>query len=204
MVQDKRDDDPGLRLAGSAWAARLLRWVGWRIEFDGLPARQGVIAVYPHTSNWDFPLGLLTKWAVGMPARFWAKDSLFRLPLIGRFMRRVGGIAVDRSAANGLVGSTVQQMASARQRGEWFWLAVAPEGTRRAVPGWKSGFYRVALGAGVPLCVASIDYGRRVVRVADFLSLSGDEARDMAQVAACLEGVRGLHPRAAAPIRLIR
>lgn len=204
MVQDKRDDDSGLRLAGSTWAARLLRWVGWRIEFDGLPARQGVIAVYPHTSNWDFPLGLLTKWAVGMPARFWAKDSLFRLPLIGGFMRRVGGIAVDRSAANGLVGSTVQQMESARQRGEWFWLAVAPEGTRRAVPGWKSGFYRVALGARVPLCVASIDYGRRVVRVADFLSLSGDEARDMAQVAACLEGVRGLHPQAAAPIRLIR
>lgn len=203
MVQDKRDG-PDLQLAGSTWAGRLLRWVGWRIEFDGLPARQGVIAVYPHTSNWDFPIGLLTKWAVGMPARFWAKDSLFRVPLIGGFMRRVGGIAVDRSAANGLVGSTVQQMESARRRGEWFWLAVAPEGTRRAVPGWKSGFYRVALGADVPLCVASIDYGRRVVRVADFLSLSGDEVQDMARVAACLEGVRGLHPDAAAPIRLIR
>lgn len=203
MAQDKRDG-PELRLAGSTWAGRLLRWVGWRIEFDGLPARQGVIAVYPHTSNWDFPIGLLTKWAVGLPARFWAKDSLFRLPLIGAFMRRVGGIAVDRSAANGLVGSTVQQMESARRRGEWFWLAVAPEGTRRAVPGWKSGFYRVALGADVPLCVASIDYGRRVVRVADFLSLSGDEAQDMARVAACLDGVRGLHPDAAAPIRLIR
>lgn len=203
MAQDKRDG-PELRLAGSTWAGRLLRLVGWRIEFDGLPARQGVIAVYPHTSNWDFPIGLLTKWAVGLPARFWAKDSLFRLPLIGGFMRRVGGIAVDRSAANGLVGSTVQQMESARRRGEWFWLAVAPEGTRRAVPGWKSGFYRVALGADVPLCVASIDYGRRVVRVADFLSLSGDEAQDMARVAACLDGVRGLHPDAAAPIRLIR
>lgn len=203
MAQDKRDG-PELRLAGSTWAGRLLRWVGWRIEFDGLPARQGVIAVYPHTSNWDFPIGLLTKWAVGLPARFWVKDSLFRLPLIGAFMRRVGGIAVDRSAANGLVGSTVQQMESARRRGEWFWLAVAPEGTRRAVPGWKSGFYRVALGADVPLCVASIDYGRRVVRVADFLSLSGDEAQDMARVAACLDGVRGLHPDAAAPIRLIR
>lgn len=203
MAQDKHDG-PDLRLAGSTWAGRLLRLVGWRIEFDGLPARQGVIAVYPHTSNWDFPIGLLTKWAVGLPARFWAKDSLFRLPLIGAFMRRVGGIAVDRSAANGLVGSTVQQMESARRRGEWFWLAVAPEGTRRAVPGWKSGFYRVALGADVPLCVASIDYGRRVVRVADFLSLSGDEAQDMARVAACLDGVRGLHPDAAAPIRLIR
>ncbi|MCK6426565.1 MAG: 1-acyl-sn-glycerol-3-phosphate acyltransferase [Burkholderiaceae bacterium] len=203
MAQDKRDG-PELRLAGSTWAGRLLRLVGWRIEFDGLPARQGVIAVYPHTSNWDFPIGLLTKWAVGLPARFWVKDSLFRLPLIGAFMRRVGGIAVDRSAANGLVGSTVQQMESARRRGEWFWLAVAPEGTRRAVPGWKSGFYRVALGADVPLCVASIDYGRRVVRVADFLSLSGDEAQDMARVAACLDGVRGLHPDAAAPIRLIR
>ena len=192
-----------LTLCGSRWAERLLRLFGWRIEFTGLPSRQGVIAVYPHTSNWDFPIGLLTKWATGMPARFWAKDSLFRTPLIGPFMRRVGGIAVDRSGAHGLVGSTVQQIEAARQRGEWFWLAVAPEGTRKAVRGWKSGFYRVALGARVPLCVASIDYGRRCVRVSDFLDLSGDEALDMARVAACLEGVRGHRHDNAGPVRLL-
>jgi 1-acyl-sn-glycerol-3-phosphate acyltransferase len=189
--------------SGSRWAERALRLFGWRIEFNGLPSRQGVIAVYPHTSNWDFPIGLLTKWAVGLPARFWAKDSLFRTPLIGPFMRRVGGIAVDRSAAHGLVGSTVQQIEAARQRGDWFWLAVAPEGTRKAVSGWKSGFYRVALGAQVPLCVASIDYGRKCVRVADFLALSGDEALDMARVAACLEGVRGCRHEQAGPVRLL-
>lgn len=194
---------PLLILPGSRWAERILRLFGWRIEFKGLPGRQGVIAVYPHTSNWDFPIGLLTKWAVGMPARFWAKDSLFRTPLIGPFMRRVGGIAVDRSGANGLVGSTVQQIEAARQRGDWFWLAVAPEGTRKAVPGWKSGFYRVALGAAVPLCVASIDYGRKCVRLTDFLELSGDEVQDMARVAACLDGVRGCRHEQAGPVRLL-
>lgn len=197
------DPSPPLTLSGSRWAERALRLFGWRIEFDGLPCRQGVIAVYPHTSNWDFPIGLLTKWAIGLPARFWAKDSLFRVPLIGPFMRRVGGIAVDRSAAHGLVGSTVQQIEDARRQGDWFWLAVAPEGTRKAVRGWKSGFYRVALGAKVPVGVASIDYRRKCVRFTDFLELSGDEAQDMARVAACLDGVRGYRHDNAGPVRLL-
>lgn len=196
---------PGERLffPGRPWARKLLRLFGWRVEFSGLPGRQGVIVVYPHTSNWDFPVGLLAKWALGLPVRFWAKDSLFRTPLIGPFMRSVGGISVDRSAAHGVVGSTVQQMLRARLRGEWFWLALAPEGTRKPVPGWRSGFYRVALGAQVPLGVASLDYGRRVVRLTDFLALSGDETRDMAEVAACLAEVRGYRPEAAGPVRLI-
>jgi 1-acyl-sn-glycerol-3-phosphate acyltransferase len=193
----------GLFFAGSPWARRLLRLAGWRIEHTGLPARQGVIVVYPHTSNWDFPVGLLAKWALGLPVRFWAKDSLFRVPLIGPFMRRVGGIPVDRSAAHGLVGSTVAQMKAARDSGDCFWLALAPEGTRKAVPGWRSGFYRVAVGAQVPLGVASLDWGRRVVLLKDFLHLTGDEAHDMARITECLAGVRGRRPECAGPIRLV-
>jgi len=199
----KTTDPAALFFPGRAWAGRLLRLFGWRIEFSGLPGRLGVIAVYPHTSNWDFPVGLLAKWALGLPVRFWAKDSLFRTPVLGPFMRRVGGIAVDRSAAHGLVGSTVQQMQVARHRSDWFWLALAPEGTRRPVAGWRSGFYRVALGAQVPLGVASLDYGRRVVRLTDFLTMTGDEAKDMARIAECLAGVRGFNPAAAGSVRLI-
>jgi 1-acyl-sn-glycerol-3-phosphate acyltransferase len=187
---------------GSGVARALLCLGGWRIEFSGLPTWQGVIVVYPHTSNWDFVVGLLAKWALGLPVRFWGKDSLFRAPVLGRFMRRVGGIAVDRSAAHGVVGSTVAQMRRAREHGELFWLALAPEGTRRAMPGWRSGFYRVALGAQVPIGVASFDYPRRVVRLTDFLTPLGDEAQDMACMARLLAGVQGRRPAQASPIRL--
>ena len=69
-----------MRLRGSAPARALLRLGGWRVAFDGLPARQGVVIVYPHTSNWDFVVGLLAKWSIGIPVSFWAKASLFRVP----------------------------------------------------------------------------------------------------------------------------
>lgn len=200
MVDESTVSRPALR--GSRVARALLRLAGWRLQFAGLPAWQGVIVVYPHTSNWDFVIGLLAKWALGLPARFWGKDSLFRLPLLGRFMRRVGGIAVDRSAAHGVVGGTVQQMRLARERGELFWLALAPEGTRRAMPGWRSGFYRVAVAAEVPIGVASFDYPHRLVRLTDFLMPCGDEQRDMARIAELLAGVAGRHPAQASPIRL--
>ena len=79
-------------LNGSALATAVLRLFGWRVVCQGLPARQGVVLVYPHTSNWDFPIGVLTKWSLGFPLKFWAKDSLFRLPVFGHWMRAIGGV----------------------------------------------------------------------------------------------------------------
>jgi len=187
----------GGRLAGA-----LLRHSGWRLRFDGLPARQGVIVVYPHTSNWDFIVGLLAKWAMGMPARFWGKDSLFQIPLFGRWMRSIGGIPVDRSAPQGMVESTVQRMQSARERDELFWLVLAPEGTRSYREHWRSGFYRLALAAGVPLGLATIDWGRREITLERFLTLSGDVTRDIGHIAGYLSGVRGRHPELASPVKL--
>ena len=73
-----------MQLLGSALARGLLRAAGWRVVFDGLPAAQGVAIVYPHTSNWDFVVGILAKWAIGIPVTFWGKDSLFRVPVFGR------------------------------------------------------------------------------------------------------------------------
>ena len=90
-----------MQLRGSTLARALLRLAGWRILFDGLPAAQGVAIVYPHTSNWDFVVGLLAKWGIGIPVTFWGKDSLFRIPLLGRWMRWVGGVPVDRASAHG-------------------------------------------------------------------------------------------------------
>jgi 1-acyl-sn-glycerol-3-phosphate acyltransferase len=192
-----------VRLRGSALARRVLGWAGWRVEVDGLPARQGVIAVYPHTSNWDFIVGLLAKWAMGLDAHFWGKASLFRVPLLGRWMRWLGGVAIDRSAPAGVVGGTVQRFAQARAQDEFFWLALAPEGTRSAGPGWRSGFHRVAVGAQVPLALITMDFGARCVRLQGCWLLSGDAEADMAALAARTEGVRGYRPHMAAPVRLL-
>jgi 1-acyl-sn-glycerol-3-phosphate acyltransferase len=194
--------DRSVQLRGSALARGLLGLAGWRVKFDGLPARQGVLIVYPHTSNWDFVIGLLTKWAVGFPVTFWGKDSLFKVPLFGRWMRWIGGVPVDRSTAHGLVGDMVERMRVARQRDEFLWLVVAPEGTRGYRDHWRSGFYQVALQSAVPLSLVYFDYGERVVGVEKFIQLTGDVDADMAAIAAHLGHRRGFRPELAAPIRL--
>ena len=191
-----------VKLRGSVVARAALAAAGWRVNFDGLPARQGVVIVYPHTSNWDFVIGLLAKWTIGIPLSFWGKDSLFKVPLLGRWMRWVGGVPVDRHNPRGVVGQMVERMAQARQQDEFFWLALAPEGTRSYIDHWRSGFYQVALKAEVPLGLAYFDYVDRVVSVATFIRLSGDVEQDMAAIANHLGHRRGRRPHLAAPIRL--
>ena len=187
---------------GSALARRILSLMGWQVHFQGLPALQGVIVVYPHTSNWDFPVGLLAKWTMGIQAKFWAKDSLFRIPVFGPWLRWLGGVPVDRSAARGVVEQMVDLFDRKRQAGEYFWLAWTPEGTRSGRPAWRSGFYRVTLGAQVPILLAAIDYGRKQVRVMDVIELSGQVDEDMKRIAQAFEGCTGRRPDLAAPIRL--
>lgn len=180
----------------------VLRLAGWRVLFNGLPARQGVLIVYPHTSNWDFVVGILAKWAVGIQVTFWGKDSLFRLPLFGRWLRWLGGVPVDRGTPQGIVGQMAMALIDARERNRFLWLALAPEGTRKHVAAWRSGFYHVALAAGVPLALVYFDYSQREIGVQDFLTLSGDTAQDMAGIAAVLGPHVGRNPTQSAPIRL--
>ncbi|WP_374352779.1 1-acyl-sn-glycerol-3-phosphate acyltransferase [Limnohabitans sp.] len=189
-----------VQFKGSAMARWLLRLAGWRVTFDGLPALQGVVVAYPHTSNWDFIVGILAKWAIGIPAHFWAKDSLFKVPVFGPWLRWVGGLPIDRSAARGAVGQTVDTFHEHAQAGRMLWLAAAPEGTRKWTPGWRSGFYQVALGAGVPVGIVRLDWGQREIRFVDFLTMSGDEVDDYARLATAFEGVRGYHPEQGSPI----
>lgn len=191
-----------MQLRGSALARALLRLAGWRLLWDGLPAKQGVLVVYPHTSNWDFPVGLLAKWALGIPVTFWGKHTLFRPALFGRWMRWIGGVPVDRSAPGTIVPDMVARMRAARERDEFLWLALAPEGTRSRGPGWRSGFHRVAVEAGVPVALVHLDYAHRRVGVHSCLRLGGDPAADMAEIARRYAGVQGYRPELAAPIRL--
>lgn len=188
--------------AGSALARGILRLFGWRVVCHGLPARQGVVMVYPHTSNWDFPVGVLTKWTLGFELKFWAKDSLFRLPVIGHWMRAIGGVAINRRSANGMVGDTVRQMREAKAAGRSFWLIVAPEGTRGYVDHWKSGAYHVAVQAEVPVGLASFDFATKQVLFTDFVEVSGDAEQDFALFAQVLQGRQGKRPEQAGLIRL--
>lgn len=192
-----------VQLDGSRLARLALRSAGWRLQFDGLPARQGVAVIYPHTSNWDFVVGVLAKWAIGLPVTFWGKASLFEVPLFGRWLRGLGGLPVQRHVPQGAVGQAIAAMRAACRDDRFMWLALAPEGTRGPAAGWRSGFYRVALQAQVPVGLVRLDYGRRVVGFDSFWQLCGDARADLATFAARLADCRGLQPLRAAPVRLI-
>ena len=180
-------------------ARAVLRAFGWRVEYVEPPAPRGIIVVYPHTSNWDFVVGLLAKWAIGLPLRFVGKESLFRGltgATLGRLMRLWGGRPVDRHHASG----AVSQLAALMRSEPWFWLALSPEGTRRFQDHLRSGFYHLALATQVPVGLAYIDYGRRAVGVRDYVRMSGDAAADLQLLQDFYADKRGLRPRLASTI----
>jgi 1-acyl-sn-glycerol-3-phosphate acyltransferase len=182
---------------GQRLALRILNLFGWKVRYKPLPGPHGVAIVYPHTSNWDFFVGLFGKWALGLPFRWLAKDSIFKGPL-GRIMRAWGGVPVDRSTTSG----STQRLADTMRSAEWFWLAIAPEGTRSYRPHLRSGFYHLALTAKVPLLLVYFDYPKKELGVVDTIELTGDQAADMATIAAAYEGHLGYHPELAAPLML--
>ena len=190
-----------LHREGRAWARWLLHRLGWRVRFHGFPAPQGVIVGYPHTSNWDFVLMVLVKWATGLQVQFLAKHSLFAIPGFSRWLRSLGGVPVDRTAARGVVAGLVAHIEQQREQGLGCWIGISPEGTRRLTAGWKSGFYQLARQAGLPVGLLRIDYGRREVALDTFIELSGEPLADYARMAQAYEGVQGFHPQQASPIR---
>jgi 1-acyl-sn-glycerol-3-phosphate acyltransferase len=202
MVDDFPRPHP-VQLQGSAVARSLFEALGWRIAYEGLPARQGVLIVYPHTSNWDFFILLLAKWVVGLPLKFWVKDSLFGLPVLGSWLRWLGGVPVERTSPHGIVGEMVRTLEQYRARDAFFWLALTPEGTRKRTAGWRSGFYQVALGAGVPVGTCCVNFRDKTVVVSHFYKLSGEVQADMQRIAQAFHGAVGKHATQAAPIHMI-
>jgi 1-acyl-sn-glycerol-3-phosphate acyltransferase len=176
----------------------ILRLFGWTlIDIPHRPAKSVVIA-YPHTTNWDFPLALLALAALPFRARWVAKDTMFRWPF-GWFLRLLGGVAVNRRERTGFVERVVAEFESH----EMFHLVIAAEGTRDRQEGWKSGFYRMAMAAKVPLVLAVVDYAKREVGLLATIELSGDEADDMARIAQVYAGRKGYHHENASPIRML-
>jgi 1-acyl-sn-glycerol-3-phosphate acyltransferase len=181
------------------FARALLALFGWHVRFNGLPATKGIAIVYPHTSNWDFILGLLAKWTLGLPIRWIGKESLFRGftgATVGRLMRLWGGRPVDRQNPSGTVDQLAQLMASE----PWFWLGLSPEGTRKHTDHLRSGFYHLALKLDLPVALAYIDYARREVGVTRFIRMSGDTEHDLETLRAFYADKAGRFPEKASTI----
>ena len=174
----------------------ILTLLGWRLLDPPQRPARAVVVAYPHTSNWDALYAQLGKLALGLDAHWVGKDNLFRWPFTG-LLRWLGGIPVDRRASHGFVAQMAAQFAAHPD----FLLVMAPEGTRKLTTGWKSGFYRIALEAGVPLILTTVDYARREVGILAYVELSGDPDADIATIAAHYAGRHGRNPELASPIR---
>jgi 1-acyl-sn-glycerol-3-phosphate acyltransferase len=162
-----------------------LALTGWRIAGELPDLRRFVLVVGPHTSNWDFVLGVAVKWALRLDARFIGKHTLFRGPL-GPVMRGLGGIPVNRHESRGLVA----RMAAVFSESERLVVAIAPEGTRSGDGTWRSGFYRIAEAAHVPVVPVALDHLGRAVRIGAALVPSGDYAADLAILQRFVQGPR--------------
>jgi 1-acyl-sn-glycerol-3-phosphate acyltransferase len=163
----------------AALGRALLLLFGWRIGGGPPDVPKCVVIAAPHSSNRDFFIGIAVVFALRIDAHFIGKAELFRGPL-GPIMRWLGGLAVDRGHPEGVVEQTVA-MFKARDR---LLLAVAPEGTRKPVSRWKSGFYRIALGAGVPIVPGYFDNGRRLVGFGEPFYPTGNAEADIAALQA--------------------
>lgn len=169
-----------------------LHGAGWRFEgaFPDLP--KFVVAVAPHTSNWDFLVGVLARRALGLDAHFLGKHTLFSPPL-GWLMRWLGGTPVRRDMAGGVV----QQVVETFQAHDAFVLGLAPEGTRKRVTAWRTGFYYIALEAGVPIVPVTFDYGRKRIAAAPPVVPTGDLDADLAPMRAFFARATPLKPEGA-------
>jgi 1-acyl-sn-glycerol-3-phosphate acyltransferase len=167
-----------------------LRLMGLRIEYNYPLPDKCVIAVAPHTSNWDFPIGICVRPIIGEKIHFVAKDSLFRWPFGGVF-RWLGGVPVDRRKSNNFV----QAVAAIFEHRTQFRLTLAPEGTRSKVDQLKSGFYYIAIEAGVPIVPCVFDWGKGIVTFHKPFSPTGDKVADFEYFHEVYSGVKGFHPK---------
>jgi 1-acyl-sn-glycerol-3-phosphate acyltransferase len=152
-----------------------MRLLGWRVEGRFPDLSKFVIIVAPHTSNWDFICALFCDLALDLEAGFLAKHTIFIGPF-GGWLRSLGGIPVVRSASH----NVVSQVAAEFARRDRMVLAVAPEGTRRKVTTWKSGYWHIARAAGVPIVPVGLDFARKAAVIGPLHhpteSIEADEA----------------------------
>lgn len=165
-----------------------LRLIGWTPDIRPVPNKYVLIGS-PHTSNWDFPLALLLMRAIGIEGHWIAKHTVFRWP-VGWFMRKLGGLPVDRTASHNFVDQIVQ-LFDERDR---LVITIAPEGTRKKTAHWKTGFYYIALGADVPIVLGYLDYPRKRGGLGPMIQPSGDLEADLDRMKEFYADKTGRHP----------
>ena len=172
-----------------AVALACYRLAGWRVEGELPDEKKFVVIAAPHTSNWDFIFMLCcaVHWRVRL--HWLGKDGLFKPPF-GWFMRALGGIPVDRSKSNNVVAQMIDVFHDSPKLA----VAIPPEGTRANVRRWKTGFYNIAHGAGVPIALGFLDYKRKVGGIGMTFWPTGDYEKDLEEIKAFYGGVTPKFP----------
>lgn len=176
-------------------AKLLLRLGGWTAVGEHPEIPKAVIIAAPHTSNWDGVWAVIYKIAIGIDIHFFAKHTLFRFPL-DILLRALGAIALDRSRP----GSAVADVVAEFERNDTYYFGLAPEGTRSLKAGWKSGFYRLATEARVPLILGFLDYREKRLGLGRVMTLSGNKDADLAEISAYYADVTGRWPEKSSPV----
>ena len=177
-------------------ARLILKLSGWTTTGQVPDLDKVVFIAAPHTSNWDGFWLIMFKIALNVKLRFLAKHTLFWWPL-SSLLRGFGAMPIDRSQT----ASTVQQLINAFNEEEHLLLALAPEGTRKWQPYWKTGFYQIAKEARVPIVLAYIDYSRKKMGVGITLHPSDDTEKDLAIIRNCYKDFVPRHPELKGPIK---
>lgn len=163
--------------------------LGWKTNVTVPYYDKCVICAAPHTSNWDLFIGKLFYGAIGRKASFMMKKEWFFFPL-GLIFKFIGGIPVDRKRNTSLVDQMAERFAHSKQ----FHLAITPEGTRKANPNWKKGFYYIALKAQVPIMLAGIDYPSKTISSTKVIFPTGDIEKDMREIKLYYKNFHGKIP----------
>ena len=170
-------------------ARALMRLTGWRFAGNFPDVRKFVLIVAPHTSNWDFVVGMMAMFAIGIRGTFLGKHTLFRGPM-GMVMNWLGGVPVIRSSSLNQVEQTIGHI----RQSDGIVLALSPEGTRKKLPAWRTGFFYVATGAGVPIVPVAFDYSSRTVRIFPEFHPSNDVTADFAALGSRFTASMALRP----------
>lgn len=179
--------------------ARLILKLGRWTPVGGIPeAPKAMLIFAPHTSNWDAVWALTYKVAIDIDVRFFGKQTLFWFPL-GNLLRALGCIPLDRANAT----SAVEQAVNMFDNKDSFYFGLAPEGTRSLTAGWKSGFYRIASDAKVPVYFGFLDYATRSVGIGGHMTPTGNSDADIKVCKDFYKDVVGARPENASPVRFI-
>lgn len=192
-------DMPVLRNLLQFLSIVILKILGWRRSGQVPSIPKYVMIAAPHTSNWDFPIGLAIILSFKMKLSWLGKESLFRWPL-GILFKWLGGIPINRSKSGDMVAQTIQ----AFKEKATMVMVVAPEGTRKKGKYWKTGFYYIAKGANVPIVMAFIDYMRKTGGFGPTFEPTGNIESDMEKIRAFYDNVMGKIPEKSTPAMIAR